>query len=57
MPSQILIHPLEMTDGGLCQIEERLFLEFAMRTGASKALVWVGPELSDEEVKEKLNGK
>jgi len=57
MPSQILIHPLEMTDGGLSQIEERAFHEVAMGAGASKAFVWVGPELSDAEVKNKLNGK
>ncbi len=57
MPSQILIQPLELTNGGLSQIEERVFREVAMGAGASKALIWVGPELSDSEVKDKLNGK
>ena len=57
MPSQILMHPVEMTDGGLSQIEERVLLEVAMGAGASKAVVWLGPELSDAEVRKKLSGK
>ena len=57
LPPQILMHPLEMVEGGLSQIEERIFLEVARGAGASKATVWLGPELSDEEVKRKLGGK
>ena len=57
LPPQILKHPLEMIEGGLSQIEERIFLEVAKGAGASKAMVWLGPELSDEEVKRKLGGK
>jgi hypothetical protein len=57
LPPQILMHPLEMIEGGLSQIEERIFLELATGAGASKAMVWLGPELSDEEVKRKLAGK
>jgi len=57
LPPQILMHPLEMIEGGLSQIEERIFLEVAMGAGASKAVIWLGPELSDDEVKEKLGGK
>jgi hypothetical protein len=57
MPSQIVIHPLEMTEGGLSQIEDRVFREVAISAGASKVEVWVGPELSDDEVKKKLSGK
>jgi rod shape-determining protein MreB and related proteins len=57
MPTQIVMHPLEMVEGGLSQIEDRVFREVAISAGASKAEVWVGPELSDAEVKEKLSGK
>jgi hypothetical protein len=57
LPPQILMHPLEMIEGGLSQIEQRIFLEVAKGAGASKATVWLGPELSDEEVKRKLSGK
>ncbi len=53
----VLIQPLEMIEGGLCQIEERIFREIAIGAGASRVVVWVGPELSDFQVKEKLSGK
>jgi len=54
---QALIQPLEMIEGGLCEIEERVLMEVAMGAGASKVVVWVGDELSDAEVRQKLNGK
>jgi len=46
-----------MTEGGLSEVEERVLRELAMCAGASKVVVWVGHELSDAEVKEKLNRK
>ena len=46
----VIIHPLEMIDGGLSQIEERAFMELAAGAGARKVMVWVGHELSDQEV-------
>jgi len=52
----IVIHPLEMAEGGLSEIEERIFREVAIGAGASKVVVWVGHELNDAEVKEKLSG-
>ena len=51
----VVIHPLEMVEGGLSEIEERIFREVAIGAGASKVVVWVGHELNDSEVKEKLN--
>lgn len=57
MSPQVLIQPLEMIEGGLSEIEERVLMEVAMGAGASKVVVWVGPELSDAEVRQKLNGK
>lgn len=57
MPSQILIQPLEMLEGGLSQIEERVLREVAIGAGASRVIVWVGPELSDADVKAKLRGR
>jgi hypothetical protein len=50
----MLIHPLETIEGGLSQIEERAFREIALFSGASKAVVWVGEDLSDTEVLSKL---
>ncbi|TMH81442.1 MAG: 1-pyrroline-5-carboxylate dehydrogenase [Betaproteobacteria bacterium] len=53
----VVIQPLEMTDGGLSEIEERAFRELAVGAGAGKVVVWIGHELSDSEVKGKLDGK
>lgn len=52
----IVIHPLEMVEGGLSEIEERIFREVAVGAGASKVVVWLGHELNDAEVKETLSG-
>jgi hypothetical protein len=54
---EVLIQPLEKIEGGLSQVEERTFLELALLSGARKAKVYIGSELSDEEVKLKLKGK
>ena len=54
---QVVIQPLDMTDGGLCEVEERVFRELAVGAGAAKVVVWLGHELSDSEVKGKLDAK
>jgi rod shape-determining protein MreB and related proteins len=54
---QVLIQPLEMLEGGLSEVEVRALREAALGAGASKAVVWLGHELSDAEVREKLKGK
>jgi rod shape-determining protein MreB len=51
------MHPLEKIDGGLTQVEERLFHELAVGAGAAKVFVWVGAPLSDAEVISKIKGK
>jgi hypothetical protein len=53
----VVIQPLEMTEGGLSEIEERVFRELAIGAGAAKVIVWLGHELSDSEVRGKLDGK
>jgi hypothetical protein len=50
----VVIHPTEMVDGGLSEVEERTLQELAIAAGARKAVVWIGRELSDSEVKERL---
>ena len=55
--TSVVIHPLEKIDGGLTQVEERLFHELAAGAGASKVFVWVGSPLSDAEVISKIKGK
>ncbi len=54
---QVLIQPLEMIEGGLSEVEERVLKEVAIGAGASKVVVWVGHELNDAEVRERLSGK
>ena len=51
---RILMHPTELVTGGLTQIEERVLLELAHGAGAGKAFVWIGLDLSDDEVVAKL---
>ena len=54
---RVLMHPLEMIGEGLSEIEKRAFQEVAIGAGAAQVVVWVGHELSDAEVKEKLGAK
>ena len=51
----ILIHPMEKTEEGLSDVEDRIFRELAAGAGASKVIVWVGHELSDAEVVQQAN--
>lgn len=52
---RFVMHALEMTDGGLSPVEERVLLELAASAGARHAVTWVGPELSDDEARAKLS--
>lgn len=45
----VIIHPLEMIEGGLSEVEKRTLLDVADGAGASISTVWVGKKLSDEE--------
>ena len=45
---RLVIQPLEMTDGGLCVIEERAFIELGRAAGARVSKVYVGETLSKE---------
>ncbi|QJR13579.1 hypothetical protein [Usitatibacter palustris] len=48
---RVLIHPMEMSEGGLCEVEDRLLHELALGAGAAKVVVWAGSQpLSDAEV-------
>ncbi len=46
----IVIHPLGSPAGGFTQVENRAFREMALGAGASKAIVWNGRNLTDQEV-------
>ena len=46
---RIVIQPMEMVEGGLSEVEERLLKELALSAGAFKVVLHCGNELSDEE--------
>jgi len=46
----IVIHPLGEHEGGLTQVELRAFRELALGAGAAKASIWLGPQLTDEQL-------
>jgi hypothetical protein len=50
----VVIQPMEKMEGGLSQVEERTLQELAAEAGASKAIVWTGRELTDQEVLAKV---
>jgi rod shape-determining protein MreB len=54
---RILMHQLEMTEGGLSDVEQRILRELAIGAGAMKVEIWTGPNLTDQEVVEKLAAK
>jgi len=54
----VVVHPLEMTDGGLSEVEERVMQELVAGSfpKVRKVIVWVGEVLSDKEVLSQFNG-
>lgn len=46
----VVIHPVDMVEGGLSEVEERVLRELALGTGARSVVLHVGPTLSDAEV-------
>lgn len=48
----VVIHPLDMLEGGLTQIEIRAFAELCSMAGARQVYVWTGSELSNEELQQ-----
>jgi rod shape-determining protein MreB and related proteins len=46
---QMVIHPTDMVEGGLSEVEERIFKELGLGSGAFKVVVHIGAELSDEQ--------
>lgn len=54
MMSGLVLQAMEKIEGGLTPIEQRAFIELALGCGASKAVLWQGPSLRDDEVREKI---
>jgi hypothetical protein len=51
----LLIQPMEMNEGGLSEIEDKILRECALESGARKVVVWIGVELSNDKAIEKIN--
>ena len=46
----VIIHPLENIDDKLSEVEEKVFKELALSAGAREVKLWIGEELTDEEL-------
>jgi hypothetical protein len=53
---RMLVHAMELVEGGLSQIEERVLHEMGIGAGAKKVVVYAGPALADADVSAKLRG-
>jgi len=54
LPPRVVMQPMAFTEGGLCEVEERVLHELAIANGARDVSIWVGNELSDRDVLEKF---
>jgi len=52
----ILVHPMELNEGGISEVEKRVLMESFERVGARRILFWEGKELSNRQVLKKLKG-
>lgn len=50
----VVIHPMEKVEGGLCEVELKVFNELALGAGASKVIIHLGAELDKEQALKKL---
>lgn len=53
----VVIQPMEMIENGISQVEERVLREVAIGAGARKTFVWVGDELSNDKLHEKIQNE
>ena len=47
---KVVIQPLENFDNPLSEVEDRVLKEVALSAGAKEVVIWIGKELSDDEV-------
>jgi len=53
----VVLHPMDMVEGGLSEVEERVLVELAKSIGARKVLLHLGPVLTDPQVLSLIEGK
>ena len=51
-----LVQPMDKVEGGLSEIEDRIFKELAVSAGARSVVVHIGAELTDDDAISKING-
>ena len=54
---RLLLQLLEMTEGGLSEVEERVFLELGASAGARYVKVHIGPKLSQQAALAMINAR
>ena len=47
----VLMHPMELIEGGVTQVESRALIELASGCGARRAGIWQGSELAGDRVR------
>lgn len=50
----LLIHPMERIDGGITQVEHRVFVELGLGSGAARVRVHTGGVLSGDAVRQAI---
>lgn len=53
----VVLYPMDMVEGGLSEVEERVLVELAKSLGARKVLLHLGPVLTDPQVLSLIEGK
>ena len=51
---EVLIHPMERIEGGVTQVEYKVFVELGVGVGASRVGVHTGPPLTGEAVRKAI---
>lgn len=44
------MHPMIKTEGGLCEVEERILKELGRTAGGKKIFIWLGTPLTREQL-------
>jgi Actin-like ATPase involved in cell morphogenesis len=57
IPPVIVMHQIFNSEGGLCEIEDRILREAALSAGAKQVFIWQGQPLSSSQLESKVYKK
>jgi rod shape-determining protein MreB len=57
VPPVIVMHQIFNSEGGLCEIEDRILREAALSAGAKQVFIWQGQPLSSSQLESKVYKK